>query len=275
MLSSTSLLFVLAAAGVQWGWEPSAGGGNTYIVQVEPELIDTFREQGFSSDVPPDLRDIRRIEIRVGSGALPHQGETVLKVPDKSDNDATKPPRLDAAEADAAAKRVPPQEPHLADDIAPPTTPTKRAPPQEPHLADAVVPAAKLSNAADAVSRPNLVQKPAESATSKKQEPTSTDGGSTNSANSAVADKNKSSTDGAHVARSERSPSEADAAPSHEPADTPSIPLLSAMGALILSAAGNVYLGWAQLGTRRRYREVVGQLRETDLPIAIEPHEEP
>jgi hypothetical protein len=250
MLSSATFPLILAAAGIQWGWEPSAGGGNTYIVQVEPELIDTFREQGFSSDVPPDLRDIRRIEIRVGAGALPHQGETVLKVPNKAAGDATKPPRLDAAAADAAAKHVSSQEPHLADAVEPPKN---------------------LPKAADAAPLPGSAPKSAEQASFKKVEPASNDGGSTNSANANVAEHDKSSTDGANVAQSQRSPSEADALPRQEPAETSSIPFLSAVGALVLSAAGNLYLGWAHLGTRRRYRDVVDQLRETDVPIAIQP----
>jgi hypothetical protein len=257
MLSSAMILLILAAAGIQWGWEPNAGGGNTYIVQVEPELIDTFREHGFSSDVPPDLRDIRRIEIRVGADALPHQGETVLKVPDKVAGDATKPPRLDAA-AEAAAKHASSEEPHLADAA-------------EPHLADAVEPPKNLPKAADVARLPHSAAKPAEQASSKKAEPASNDGGSTNSANANAAEHDKSSSDSAKVAQAPRSPSEADALPRHEPAETPSIPFLSAVGALVLSAAGNLYLGWAHLGTRRRYRDVVDQLRETDVPIAIQP----
>ena len=216
-------------------------------------MIDTFREQGFSSDVPPDLRDIRRIEIRVGSGALPHQGETALKVPNNAADDASKPPRLDSAAADAAAKHDSTQEPHLADDAESPK---------------------KLPKDADASPVPTSAPKSAEHVSFKKGEPASSDGASTTSANSNVADHDKTSSDGAHVAEPQRSPSEADSPVHHEPADTPSIPLLSAVGALIVSAAGNLYLGWAQIGTRRRYREVVGQLRETDLPIAIEPHNE-
>ena len=47
-------------------------------------------------------------------------------------------------------------------------------------------------------------------------------------------------------------------------------PALAALGALIVSAAGNLYLAWVHMGTRRRYREVVNQLHESELPIAIE-----
>ncbi len=253
MVHAFLLLIALATSGIQWGWEPSAGGGNTYIVQVEPELIDTFRDHGYSSDVPPELRDIRRIEIRVGSGALPHQGETALKVPDKGADDATKPPRLDATAADAAAKHDSSQEPHLADDTEP---------------------AKNLARAADPKPFANAAPKPVEQTSFKQTEPASNDGNSTNSKNSNAADNDKSLSDGAKVSPPPRSPSELDSPAHREPSDTPSIPLLGAIGALIVSGAGNLYLGWVHLGTRRRYRDVVGQLRETDLPIAIEPHNE-
>jgi len=68
--------FMLCAL-VQWGWQPIADGGREYIVQVEPQLadLDSFRKDGFSSDIPPTLRDVRRIRIVVGSDPLPNQGE--------------------------------------------------------------------------------------------------------------------------------------------------------------------------------------------------------
>jgi hypothetical protein len=256
MLNSASLLVILATVGIQWGWEPGAGGGNTYIVQVEPELIDTFRDQGFSSDVPPELRDIRRIEIRVGSGALPHQGETAFKVPDKVTGDATKPPRLDAAPADSGDTRAPSDAAKATDD--------RGAAKQLPKTADA----APL-HAASA--------KSAEQASFHTAEPSAAhrDGQSSASATSTTADSHSAPRDDATASQPARSPSETDPAESRDSANTPSIPLLSALGALIVSGAGNLYLGWVHLGTRRRYREVVGQLRETDLPIAIEPHNEP
>jgi hypothetical protein len=68
-------LLIGAATAVQFGWQPVPGGGREYIVQVEPQLVDTFRKEGCSSDVPPQLRDIRKIRVVVGDGPLPHQGE--------------------------------------------------------------------------------------------------------------------------------------------------------------------------------------------------------
>jgi hypothetical protein len=232
MLSAATVLLSLAAAGVQFGSESLPGGGNTYIVQVEPELIDSFRKEGFSSDVPPGLRDIRRIEIRVGSAPLPNQGLTVLKVPINGADMAKA--KSDPPAGEPGAKRI-------ADAEA-----SKSGPPAgEPK---------KLLNAAAAPlagPRDPAVEKPV---FQSRQRPVSLTDGSPSSA----------------------PPSEARLATANVAATSPddnqwaSIPLLGALGALIISAAGNLYLGWVHLGTRRRYQEVVDQLHETDLPIAIE-----
>ena len=106
-MGSICFLLIGAATAVQFGWQPIPGGGREYIVQVEPQLVDTFRKEGCSSDVPPQLRDIRKIRVVVGDGRLPHQGEmapqskaasgaTVAKVtktakPVVPDNNAAKP----------------------------------------------------------------------------------------------------------------------------------------------------------------------------------------
>src|SRR5690349_2376844 len=121
MFSAAIALLAVVATGIQFGSAALPGGGNTYIVQIEPDLIDTFREKGYSSDVPPGLRDIRRIEIRVGTAPLPNQGLTVLKVPSGGAADATKPPRLDAAADDPGSK-------HFADSREPKSEPTDNSP---------------------------------------------------------------------------------------------------------------------------------------------------
>ncbi len=46
------------------------------MVQVEPELLDTFRQSGFTSDVPAGLqRDLHRIRITVGNQKLPNESD--------------------------------------------------------------------------------------------------------------------------------------------------------------------------------------------------------
>jgi hypothetical protein len=69
------VLFASMARAVDFGWQPNSDGGIEYLVQIEPELIDSFRREGFTSEVPPGLRDIRRIRIEVGNGKLPNQGD--------------------------------------------------------------------------------------------------------------------------------------------------------------------------------------------------------
>jgi len=76
---TSALMFALAvlASGIQWGWQSLPDGGHEYIVQVEPQLTDleSFRKEGFFSDVPPTLRDIRQIHVVVGNEPLPNQGQ--------------------------------------------------------------------------------------------------------------------------------------------------------------------------------------------------------
>jgi hypothetical protein len=75
---SSALLLVLSAWAVliDYGWQPTGGGGLEYIIQVQPDLIDDFRAQGFSSEIPPQVQDIRRIRIVVGDKQLPREGAT-------------------------------------------------------------------------------------------------------------------------------------------------------------------------------------------------------
>jgi hypothetical protein len=221
---------VVAAVGVEFGWEPIKEGGNTYIVQVEPDL---FLKGGVvaRSYVPPELRDIRQIEIRVGAGTLPNQGQTVFKVPDNVAGDSSKPPRLDASPPESAAKRSEPSSDAktLANQSAPNELPKN---PLAAPLAAAATGTAEQASF-QAVDHPTRREDDSPSAAAN-------------------------ATDSAAI----RDP------------DKPSLPLFAALGALGVSAAGNVFLGWAHIGTRRRYREVVDQLHESDLPIDIEPPEE-
>jgi hypothetical protein len=74
-LACSILLIPAAARAVTFGWQELPDGGIEYLVQVEPDLLDSFRKEGFASDIPKGLRDIRRIQIVVGVGQLPHQGD--------------------------------------------------------------------------------------------------------------------------------------------------------------------------------------------------------
>lgn len=69
------LLVAAAATGVDVGWQPLAGGGYEYIIQIEPQALAAM-EQGrdLVSDLPPQLRDVRRYRITVGTGPVPRIG---------------------------------------------------------------------------------------------------------------------------------------------------------------------------------------------------------
>lgn len=74
----TGMLVCLSAAvmGVDYGWQPVAGGGIEYIIQIEPELLDSLKSgHDLFSDLPTSVRNIRSYRITVGTGRLPHHGE--------------------------------------------------------------------------------------------------------------------------------------------------------------------------------------------------------
>ena len=238
MLSLATYLLAAIAVGIQFGWQPNPNGGNTYIVQVEPQLIDSFRREGYASNVPPQLRDIRRIEIRVGTGPLPNQGETVFK----PFTDGRTPAVADARQPRLAESPDPASPPT----VPPTTAPTKLAPPATAPPATALPP--KTIVRASYPPREDPARR--------------SDGGPSAAAVAPGAAGGVAGGRSQTVAKDDAAP------PSPEPTQ-PSLAFMAALAALIVSAAGNLYLAWVHLGTRRRYREVVGQLRETDLPIAI------
>ncbi len=252
MLSAMTYMFIAATAAIQFGWKPLDGGGNEYIVQVEPELIDSFRKEGYVSDVPPELRDIRRIAIQVGAGSLPHQGEmTVLKP--LLDGDVGMPHLAGPQTADARDSRATAQPPSIYDrnamsagSFAPPyrSQPEKSAPPPllDPHGDTADNSPAPLINPA-----PRTVQRAAAF---------QDDSTSPSDADPAVRDNIFQGRAGSKMAVNR--PVES-TAPAVEPSK-PWLLLVMVMGGLVASIAANVYLGWMHWETRRRYQSVVDQL---------------
>lgn len=69
------ILLAAATVGVDYGWQPRAGGGFEYIIQVEPETLQSLgRGEDIVSDIPPYLRDVRSYRITVGTGDVPRLG---------------------------------------------------------------------------------------------------------------------------------------------------------------------------------------------------------
>lgn len=70
-----------SAQAVQFGSQALPDGGVEYIVQIEPDLVDVLRQQPISSDIPPELHNVRRVRLMVGEGRLPQQNEISLPPP--------------------------------------------------------------------------------------------------------------------------------------------------------------------------------------------------
>ena len=74
----TGMLVCVSAAvmGIDYGWQPVAGGGIEYIIQIEPQLLDSLKSgHDLFSDLPSSVRNIRSYRITVGNSRLPHHGE--------------------------------------------------------------------------------------------------------------------------------------------------------------------------------------------------------
>ncbi len=77
-MEAVTLFLFASGMGVMFGWQPMPDGSPRYeyVVQLEPELVETLKEGQsipISSDIPEDIRPIGRIRIVVGRGPLPRQ----------------------------------------------------------------------------------------------------------------------------------------------------------------------------------------------------------
>jgi hypothetical protein len=78
-------LAMLLATGIETAYLPSDTGGGDYVVRVEPDLLRAAAEgRGatpfhFTSEVPDDARDVRRVRIYVGDTWPPAVERSVLE----------------------------------------------------------------------------------------------------------------------------------------------------------------------------------------------------
>lgn len=60
-------------AGVTYGWQVAAGGQVEFLVQIAPERLATLTNEPIVGELPAELRNVARVRIRAGVGALPRQ----------------------------------------------------------------------------------------------------------------------------------------------------------------------------------------------------------
>ncbi|NCA11724.1 hypothetical protein EBR56_07935, partial [bacterium] len=59
------LLAGLLATGIETAYVPTEEGSGEYLVRVEPDLVRNANPYTFTSDMPPDSRNVRRVKIYV------------------------------------------------------------------------------------------------------------------------------------------------------------------------------------------------------------------
>lgn len=92
LLSVAALLLT----GIEAAYVPTENGGGDYLVRVEPDLVQGGNPYHFTSDVPADSRDVRRVRIYVADAWPPAVERSVIE--------AAKRPRRVAPVAVASAR---------------------------------------------------------------------------------------------------------------------------------------------------------------------------
>lgn len=79
MIDFVVALAAMLTMGIEAAYVPSDEGGGEYLVRVEPDLVKTATPYQFTSDVPADARDVRRVRIIVGETWPPAVERAVLE----------------------------------------------------------------------------------------------------------------------------------------------------------------------------------------------------
>jgi hypothetical protein len=72
-------LAALLAMGIEAAYVPDDDGGGDYLVRVEPDLVAGGSPYQFTSDVPADSRDVRRVRIYVADAWPPAVERSVIE----------------------------------------------------------------------------------------------------------------------------------------------------------------------------------------------------
>jgi hypothetical protein len=280
------LLIPIAAQAVQFGWQPLPDGGIEYLVQVEPELLDSFRQEGFTSDIPAGLqRELRSIRITVGDGKLPNQGDVIGP---KAVSTATKPRPIAATNtASTPSASLPSTQPTgNPTAAAPQSTPASGPPPETtastfnelnlppPPAAYEPPSQPKKDIPPDDTPRPLSSLPFFHSGQTKKIEGSNPSGNTPNTtprltANEAPSGEPRSFRSDP-LAMDAAKPTMTDAAfPADKSAGNPTagstskpwLPLMAALLGLFASVGANVYLAWIHQGVRVKYQALVRRMQ--------------
>jgi hypothetical protein len=77
-MSGIVLCMATLVAGADFGYQPLPGGGMEYIIQIEPWTRESLRpDDHVDSDIPADVRDVRKVRIVFGNDKLPKTLATI------------------------------------------------------------------------------------------------------------------------------------------------------------------------------------------------------
>jgi len=79
ILDCVMALAALLATGIEAAYLPADDGGGEYLVRVEPDLVTGGSPHQFTSDVPADSRDVRRVRIYVADAWPPAVERSVIE----------------------------------------------------------------------------------------------------------------------------------------------------------------------------------------------------
>jgi hypothetical protein len=97
-MTSWIVLMATATLGVDQGWQPIAGGGYEYIIQIEPETLDSIRSgRDLFLHLPESMVGVQSYRITSGSGPLPHNGEPPPAIAQAARTEVPGGPRLGGA----------------------------------------------------------------------------------------------------------------------------------------------------------------------------------
>lgn len=279
------LVLLLAATGVDYGWQKTPDGSLEYLIQIEPALLRALADgESIVSEIHPDARGVTRFRVFVGNGRLPREavpavapqppvGQVEAPIdarllpgpePSPEPRQNTLPPMNPPVDSRAAnnGALLPPLQPPATSragdaQLAPPNI-APAAPVQPPAVADNRFPGDSRFGSGfrpsepprpfpvEASRDPNV--RPAGAVTAPTSSPVSSRGGERLVASAATP---KPSTSEATDAANDDA----------ETGVASSAPLIITVALLFLSLGANVFLGWIARGFYTRYRALADEIR--------------
>jgi len=275
-----TLLVLLATTtvGIDVGWQPLDNGGVEYIIQIDPETLSTVQREGFTVEVPPQIRNIHRFQVVVGYAELPRQAPTFTDMrPPSLEETPLELPGYPAARPSGPTARgqsgnTSSRSGTGSSSAANPGTSTSRTGTSSRlktpvNSKKSAVPPTRDPFAPEPdAAKPDWASWPSEPAKlgSKNEEtnPWLTRAGATEDApleERTVAVK-ASSDDASKAATGEKSAA-ATKTPAVAESGKPWLPLTITLLLLFASLGGNIYLGWLNVEGRARYRNLLSQVQ--------------